>query len=429
MVELIVRIPVTMSAVRANGSTASFDQNSRTGKGFEVTLTADTSATIRELEANSQGLSYDQMGVRVTAAIRDLIRSKGTRMNYNGEEEHYFEEQDDYDDPNDPGGGGSLSYGVPTNSIDNMTLSVDFMAVGPNAPAPVLDRLLQGAIRAPDSMYRKLNIFPEAWEEAAEGENCMVTQLFLAVTERVHTGSQKRGNNGAFVDANNNARVRTSKYTMEEWHTLTHDVELLMHQEKPVFKDGQVPSEAEIHELLRLRRMERQPELAAQLDEIANWLYDLLGKKGNKEVQGIVRAIHKRCNDWFKVLQRRWPQHKDRHGSVEALLRSRPLMFRFIIVRPANIPESIPREDMRLYEDKVEIAAQEDYRPIVLSDVVESWDRGAPFFNKTWKEVGVTTSMVYHIADEIGVGVMVMQDDILVGKHWPKNIERHLNNG
>ena len=203
---------------------------------------------------------------------------------------------------------------------------------------------------------------------------------------------------------------------------MTHDIELLMHPEKPVFKDGQVPSEAEIHELLRLRRMERQPELAAQLDEIADWLYDLLGKKGNKDIKGIVRAIHKRCNDWFKVLQRRWPQHKDRHGSVEALLRSRTFMFRFIIVRPANIPESIPREDIRLYEDKVEIAAQEDYRPIVLSDVVESWDRGAPFFNKTWKEVGVTTSMVYHIADEIGVGVMVMQDDILVGKHWPKNI-------
>ena len=67
---------------------------------------------------------------------------------------------------------------------------------------------------------------------------------------------------------------------MEEWHTLTHDIELLMHPEKPVFKDGQVPSEAELHEILRQRRMERQPELAAQLDERANWLYDLLGKKG-----------------------------------------------------------------------------------------------------------------------------------------------------
>ena len=55
----------------------------------------------------------------------------------------------------------------------------------------------------------------------------MVTQLFLAITERAHTGSQKRGSDGAFVDANANARVRTSKYTMEGWHTLTHDIELL----------------------------------------------------------------------------------------------------------------------------------------------------------------------------------------------------------
>ena len=96
---------------------------------------------------------------------------------------------------------------------------------------------------------------------------------------------------------------------MEEWHTLTHDIELLTHPETPVFKEGQVPSEAELHELLRLRRMERQPDLAAQLDEIANWLYDLLGKKGEKDVKGVVRATNNRCNDWFKVLQRRWPQH------------------------------------------------------------------------------------------------------------------------
>ena len=155
MVKLIVRIPVTMSAVRANGSTASYDQNSRTGNGFEVTLTADTSATIRELEANSLGLSHDQMDVRVSAAIRDLIRNKGTRVNYKGEEEHYFEDQDDYDDPNDPGNGGSVSYGVPISNLDNMTLSVDYMAVGPHAAAPVLDRLFRSALRGLDSMYRK----------------------------------------------------------------------------------------------------------------------------------------------------------------------------------------------------------------------------------------------------------------------------------
>ena len=109
-----------MSAVRANGSTASYSENTRTGTGFSVTLTADTSAVIRELEANSRGLSYDQMDVRVSSAIRDLIRSKGTRMNYNGQEEHYFEDQDDYDDPDDPGNGGSVSYGVPTDRVNNI---------------------------------------------------------------------------------------------------------------------------------------------------------------------------------------------------------------------------------------------------------------------------------------------------------------------
>ena len=128
----------------------------------------------------------------------------------------YFEDQDDYDDPNDPGGGGSVSYGVPISSLDNMTLSVDYMAVGPHAPAPVLDRLLRRAIRGPDSMYRKLDIFPEAWEQAPEGENCMVTQLFLAVTERAQTSSQKRGSDGAFVDSNPYAKVHRPKYTMEE---------------------------------------------------------------------------------------------------------------------------------------------------------------------------------------------------------------------
>ena len=54
---------------------------------------------------------------------------------------------------------------------------------------------------------------------------------------------------------------------------------------------------------------------------------------------------------------------------------------------------------------------------------VESWSRATPFFDKTWKEVGIATSMVYHIADEMRVGIIVMQDDILVGKHWPKNVE------
>ena len=53
-------------------------------------------------------------------------------------------------------------------------------------------------------------------------------------------------------------------------------------------------------------------------------------------------------------------------------------MFRFIIVRPANIPAAIPKEDMKLYEDKVEIAAQEDYSPIVATDFVQSWEEQLP---------------------------------------------------
>ena len=169
MVKLTVHIPVTISAVRSNGTTASYEQNSRTGNGFAVILTADTSAIIRELEANSRGLSYDEMDARVSSAIRDLIRNKGTRMNYNGEEEHYFEEEDDYDDPNDPGNGGSVSYGVPTSNVDSMTLSVDYMGVVTHAPAPVLDRLLQGAIRAPDSMYRKYDISQRPGQKPPRG--------------------------------------------------------------------------------------------------------------------------------------------------------------------------------------------------------------------------------------------------------------------
>ena len=219
MVRLIVRIPVTMSVVRSNGTTASYDRNSRTGNGYTVTLTADNSTVIRDLEANSAGLGYDQMDARVSAAVRELVRGKNMRMNYIGEEEHYFEDQDDYDDPNDPGDGGIVSYGVPAHGVDDMTLSVDYMGVGPNAPAPVLDRLLRGAIRAPDSMYRKWDIFPVAWSE--EDENCMVTQLFVAVTERVFAGSRKR--------KYDQAAARAPKYSMEEWQTLTHDIELLAH--------------------------------------------------------------------------------------------------------------------------------------------------------------------------------------------------------
>ena len=114
--------------------------------------------------------------------------------------------------------------------------------------------------------------------EAPEGKNCIVTQLFLAATERVHTGAQKRGSNGTFVDASPYTKTHASKYTLEERHTLNHDTELLVHPYTPIFKDGQTTTEAELHELLRLRRMERQPDLAAHLDVIAKWLYDILTK-------------------------------------------------------------------------------------------------------------------------------------------------------
>ncbi len=96
-------------------------------------------------------------------------------------------------------------------------------------------------------------------------------------------------------------KVRRPKHSMEEWCTLTHDVELAVHPETPLFKDGQVPNETELSQILWLRRMERQPELAAQLDEIAKWLHALLLKKGEKDIRGIVRAINNCCNKWFEV--------------------------------------------------------------------------------------------------------------------------------
>ena len=201
----------------------------------------------------------------------------------------------------------------------------------------------------------------------------MVTQLFQAVKERVNTGSHKRDSNGALVDPNAHQKVRMPKYSMEEWCTLTHDVELAVHPETPLFKDGQAPNETELSQILWLRRMERQPELAAQLDEIAKWLHALLLKKGEKDIRGIVRAIQTRCNAWFDVLQRRWPQRKDRHGSVAAFVQSRPFMFRHIIELPTNIPASIPKQDIKLYDETLKVAAQENYRLIAVADFVDSW--------------------------------------------------------
>ena len=122
----------------------------------------------------------------------------------------------------------------------------------------------------------------------------MVSQLFLAVTNQKHTRSHKRDASGNYVDANPYAKAQTPKYTLEQWHTITHDVELEMHPETLLLKEGVELSEDEINELRRQRRMERQPQLSAELDQIVMWLHDLLMKKGRKTIQEIVRAIQNR---------------------------------------------------------------------------------------------------------------------------------------
>ena len=108
----------------------------------------------------------------------------------------------------------------------------------PNSPiGSVFDRLLRGAIRGPDSRYRKHDIFAEAWDEAPDGENCMVSQLFRAVTHE-NTESRKRDASGNYVNSNPHAKAQIPKYTLEQWHTLTHDVELQLHPETLVLKEG-----------------------------------------------------------------------------------------------------------------------------------------------------------------------------------------------
>ena len=77
----VVCAPVTMSAVRANGTKASYDRNTRTGQYVHIILTADTSAAIRELGANHQGLNREHMYVRASSAIQDLIRNTSARLN------------------------------------------------------------------------------------------------------------------------------------------------------------------------------------------------------------------------------------------------------------------------------------------------------------------------------------------------------------
>jgi len=47
----------------------------------------------------------------------------------------------------------------------------------------ILNRPLRGVVLVPDEMYGKMGIFPVAWEEAPEGENCIENQLILAITK------------------------------------------------------------------------------------------------------------------------------------------------------------------------------------------------------------------------------------------------------
>ena len=56
---------------------------------------------------------------------------------------------------------------------------------------------------------------------------------------------------------------------------------------------------------------------------------------------------------------------------------------------------------MRLYDNTLKIAAKERFQTLASSSFVENWEREAPLFDKTWEEVGVTTSMVYRIADAL----------------------------
>ena len=150
---------------------------------------------------------HDELDARVSAVVRNTIRNTQTRINYLGAEEHYLEDEDDYDEPM-TGDVEAASFGVHTDTVDNMTISVDYETDNPNSPTgSIFDRLLRGAIRGPDSMYRKHDIFAEAWDEAPEGDNCMVSQLFLAVTHEKRPESRTRYASGNYVDANHHART------------------------------------------------------------------------------------------------------------------------------------------------------------------------------------------------------------------------------
>ena len=142
-----------MSAVRRNGTKASYNHNQR-GNRYVRTINGYVSDQIRAIEANSAGLSYDKLDARVSEAVRNTIRSKQTRINYLGAEGHYLEDEDDYDEPM-AGDVEAASFGVHADTVGNMAISVDYETDDPNSPTgSIFDRLLRGTIRGPDSMYR-----------------------------------------------------------------------------------------------------------------------------------------------------------------------------------------------------------------------------------------------------------------------------------
>ena len=78
MVNITIRFPVTMSVVRRNGTTASYNYNQR-GERYTRTINGFVSDQIRAIEANGAGLSYDNLEARVSEAVRNTIRNKQTR--------------------------------------------------------------------------------------------------------------------------------------------------------------------------------------------------------------------------------------------------------------------------------------------------------------------------------------------------------------
>ena len=71
---------------------------------------------------------------------------------------------------------------------------------GPMVVQLVLNRPLRGIVVVPDEMYGKTGIYPVAWEETPEGENCVLNQLVLAITKRRDKDSRVRIRNRKWVN-------------------------------------------------------------------------------------------------------------------------------------------------------------------------------------------------------------------------------------